>query len=340
MARIITFGEIMLRLSPPGYLRFEQARSFDALYGGGEANVALSLAQFGHDAAFVTRLPANAIGDACRNELRQFGVDISLIVRGGSRLGIYYCEKGASVRPSKVVYDRAGSAIATSSREDFDWDRILRDADWFHFTGITPALGDNVAAIALDAVRAAREKGIPVSCDLNYRKNLWSPEKAGTVMTGLMPYVDVLIANEEDAEKVFGIRAAETDISHGNLSTEGYRKVGAALIERFGFRSAAITLRESYSASENGWSAILCTAETCRVSRRYVVHIVDRVGGGDSFGAGLIHGTLTGMGDAQALEFAVAASALKQTIEGDFNVISVDEVSKLAAGDASGRVQR
>lgn len=340
MARIITFGEIMLRLSPPGYRRFEQATSFDVVYGGGEANVALSLAQFGHDAAFVSRIPANPIGDACRNELRQYGVDTSLLVRGGSRLGIYFCEKGAAMRASKVVYDRAGSAIATASREDFDWDRIFTGVDWFHFTGITPALGDNVAAIALDAVRAAQERNIPVSCDLNYRKNLWSTEKAGKVMAELMPYVNLLIANEEDADKVFGIKAGQTDITEGNLSTEGYRQVASMLADRFGFDKVAITLRESFSASENGWSAMLYDGTDYYLSKRYVIHLVDRVGGGDSFGAGLIHGLLTGLTIQQTLEFAVAASALKQTIEGDFNVVSVSEVTKLMQGDASGRVQR
>lgn len=339
MSRIVTFGEIMLRLSPPGYQRFEQASSFDASYGGGEANVALALAQFGHDAAFVTRLPANPIGDACRNELRRYGVDVSGIVRGGSRLGIYFCEKGASVRASKVVYDRAGSSIATASREDFDWERLLEGADWFHFTGITPALGDGVAAIALDAVRTARRKGVRVSCDLNYRKNLWSPEKAGKVMAEYMPYVSVIFANEEDAEKVFGIRAGGSDVAGGSLPEEGYRQVARELIRRFGCEKAAITLRESHSASDNGWSAILCEGEDCLKSRRYSIHLIDRVGGGDSFCAGLIHGLLTGMGG-EALEFATAASALKQTIEGDFSVMSAEEAAKLMKGDASGRVQR
>jgi 2-dehydro-3-deoxygluconokinase len=263
MSRIVTFGEIMLRLSPPGDLRIEQAASFAASYGGGEANVALSLAQFGHDATFVTRLPANPIGDACRNELRRYGVDVSRIVRGGGRMGIYFYEKGASVRASKVVYDRAGSAIATACRDDFDWEEILDGADWFHFTGITPALGDNVAAIAMDAVRTAREKNIPVSCDLNYRRNLWAAEKAGLVMAEFMPFVTVLIANEEDAGSVFGIRAEQTDIARGNLSAEGYRQVADRLILRFGFQKVAVTLRESFSASENGWSALVCDGAEC-----------------------------------------------------------------------------
>ena len=338
--RIVTFGEIMLRLAPEGYTRFVQAEKFGATYGGGEANVAVSLSGFGMDAAFATKLPDHDIGQAAVNSLRRFGVDTSRIVRGGARVGIYFLEKGASQRPSKVIYDRAGSSIATASASDFDWERILDGADWFHFTGITPALGDNVAAICLDALKACRKLGIPVSCDLNYRKNLWSREKAGKVMGGLMEYVSLCIANEEDAGDVFGIKAAGTDITGGKLSHDGYKSVAAQLTERFGFSSVAITLRQSHSANDNTWGAMLYSGGEYFFSKNYDVHIVDRVGGGDSFGAGLIYGTLEGMAPQAALEFAVAASCLKHSIEGDFNLVSVKEVFSLAGGDASGRVQR
>lgn len=340
MKRIVTFGEIMLRLAPPGFTRFVQTESFGATYGGGEANVAVSLANFGMDAAFVTKLPGHEMGQAAVNSLRRYGVDISLITRGGSRIGIYYLEKGASQRPSKVIYDRAGSSIAAAKPEDFNWDAILSDADWFHFTGITPALGDTVAGICLEACRAAKERGITVSCDLNYRKNLWSREKAGEVMASLMPYVNVCIANEEDASDVFGIHAAKTDVTKGELDREAYKEVARKLSERFGFKKVAITLRQSHSASDNSWAGMLYDGQDYCFSKTYPVRIVDRVGGGDSFGAGLIYATLSGYDSRRIIEFAVAASCLKHSIEGDFNHVSVDEVSKLAGGDASGRVQR
>ncbi len=341
MPKVVCFGEVMLRLSPPGYERIVQAKSFDIIFGGAEANVAVSLANYGVDVAFVTRLPHNPIGDACRNELRKYGVDVSHIVRGGDRMGVFYCEKGAALRPSNVIYDRAGSAIATATVEDFDWDRILDGADWFHFTGITPALSDNVAAIAERACKVAAARGVKVSCDLNYRKKLWSREKAGQVMGRLMQYVDVIIANEEDAADVFGIHAEGADIHAGRLTETGYRQVARQLVDRFALRQAAITLRESRSASDNGWSGLLYEdGGDCYHSRHYDIHIVDRVGGGDSFGAGLIYGQLAGMGLQDALEFAVAASALKQTIEGDFNMVSVREVQAILGGNASGRVQR
>ena len=330
----------MLRLAPEGYFRFVQADKFGATYGGGEANVSVSLANFGCDAKYVTKLPKNDIGQAAINSLRQYGVDTSDIVRGGARVGIYFLEKGASQRPSKVIYDRAGSSIATATVEDFDWKRILDGADWFHFTGITPALGDNVAAITLDALKCAKEMGITVSCDLNYRKNLWSKETACRVMSTLMPYVDLCIANEEDAGDVFGIHADATDITGGKLSHEGYISVARKLSEQFGFSKVAITLRESITASDNNWAAMLYSDGEAIFSKKYPVHIVDRVGGGDSFGAGLIYGVRSGMSNKDALEFAVAASCLKHTVEGDFNFVSVDEVSKLAGGDGSGRVQR
>ncbi|MDR2536270.1 MAG: sugar kinase [Treponema sp.] len=340
MGKIITFGEIMLRLAPEGYYRFVQAPILGATYGGGEANVAVSLAHFGLDAAFVTKLPKHEIGQAAVNKLREFGVDTSKIVRGGNRIGIYFLEKGASQRPSKVIYDRAGSAIAEAVPGDFDWNAIFDGASWFHFTGITPALGDSAAAVCLEALKTARAKNVPVSCDLNYRKNLWSKEKAGEVMNRLVSYVDVCIANEEDAADVFGIHAKNSDIGSGKISHEGYKEVAKVLAERFGFKQTAITLRESISANDNNWAAMLYNGQDYYFSKKYPVRIVDRVGGGDSFGAGLIYGILQGFAPQETLEFAVASSCLKHSIEGDFNHVSVEEVKKLAAGDASGRVQR
>jgi len=338
--RIVTFGEIMLRLAPEGYYRFVQAENYGATYGGGEANVAVSLANFGMDASFVTKLPAHEIGQAGINSLRRFGVDTSDIVRGGNRVGIYFLEKGASQRPSKVIYDRAGSSIAEATKEDFDWDKIFEGADWFHFTGITPALGDNVAEICMEACKKAKEKGITISCDLNYRNKLWSKEKAGQVMGELCKYVDVCIANEEDAGDVFGIKATDTDVTTGKVNREGYKDVAKQLADRFGFKKVAITLRESVSANDNHWAAMLYTDGEYYFSKRYTMHIVDRVGGGDSFGAGLIYASLNDYAAQDTIEYAVAASCLKHSIEGDFNQVSVDEVKKLAGGDASGRVQR
>ncbi|MDR0401092.1 MAG: sugar kinase [Treponema sp.] len=340
MGKIVTFGEIMLRLAPEGYYRFVQARSFGAIYGGGEANVAISLANFGLDSLYATKLPRHEIGQAALNTLRQFGVDTSRIVRGGDRVGIYFLEKGASQRPSKVIYDRAGSSIAAAVPGDFDWDKILEGASWFHFTGITPALGDNAAEITLAAVQTARAKGLTVSCDLNYRKNLWSREKAAEVMGKLAAYVDVCIANEEDAGDVFGIKAGGSDVTAGKISREGYQEVARALAERFGFQKTAITLRESISANDNNWAAMLYGEGEYYFSKKYPVRIVDRVGGGDSFGAGLIYGLTQGLPLQETLEFAVAASCLKHSIEGDYNLVSVEEVLKLSGGDASGRVQR
>ena len=338
--RVVTFGEIMLRLAPKGYYRFVQADRYGATYGGGEANVAVSLANFGLDVAFVTKLPKHEIGQAGVNALRRFGVDTKEIVRGGDRVGIYFLEKGASQRASKVIYDRAGSAIALAKPEEFDWERILEGADWFHFTGITPALGGHLPRICLDACRTARKKGIPVSCDLNYRKKLWGKEEAGRVMARLCEYVDVCIANEEDAADVFGIRAADTDVTGGKLNRDGYRDVAKQLKERFGFGQVAITLRTSLSASDNEWAGMLYDGKECWFSKTYPVRIVDRVGGGDSFGAGLIYGILEGMGLKESLEFAAAASCLKHSVEGDFNQVSAAEVAALAGGDGSGRVQR
>lgn len=338
--KVITFGEIMLRLAPEGYCRFVQADSFGATYGGGEANVAVSLANYGFDARFVTKLPAHEIGQAAVNSLRKYGVDTSYIARGGDRVGIYFLEKGASQRPSKVIYDRASSSIAAASASDFNWKEIFQDAKWFHFTGITPALGDNVAAICLEACKAAKEAGATISCDLNYRNKLWSKEKAGQVMGSLCNYVDVCIANEEDAADVFGIKAADTDVTKGAVNYEGYKDVAKQLAERFGFSKVAITLRESISANDNNWSAMLYDGGGFYFSKKYKMHIVDRVGGGDSFGGGLICALLNGYDSQSAIEFAVAASCLKHSIEGDFNLVSIDEVQKLAGGDGSGRVQR
>ena len=341
MSRIITFGEIMMRLNPPGYLRFLQTDTFEATYAGGEANVAVSLANFGDDAAFVSKVPEHEIGQNAVNALRKYGVDTSRMLRGGARLGVYYCEKGASQRGSKVIYDRAYSAIALAKKEEFDWDTIFEGADWFHFTGITPALGGDMPEVCLEACKKAREKGITVSCDLNYRGKLWSREQAGEVMGRLMPYVDVCIANEEDAKDVFGIAAKNTDINSGKLDREGYISVAQQLTERFGFRMVAITLRGSISASENNWSGMLYTGGEAFFARKYLIHLVDRVGGGDSFGGGLIHAVRKWPGDAQAqIEFAVAASCLKQATEFDFNLASEKEVLALAGGNASGRVQR
>ena len=338
--KYVCFGEIMGRLSPVGYKRFVQADCFEVIYGGGEANVAASLANFGMNASYVTKLPDNDIGKSALRTLRAHGVDTADIVWGGERLGLYYCEKGASQRPSKVIYDRKYSSISAATCADFDWKKIFEGAGWFHFTGITPALSDSCAAICLEAVKTAKEMGLTVSCDLNFRKNLWTTEKAGKVMGELMPYVDVAIANEEDCEKVFGIKAAGTDITGGKLSHDGYKEVAKKLSETFSIPTVAITLRGSVSASDNNWAAMLYRNGAYHFSKSYAVHIVDRVGGGDSFGAGLISALTNGYGDAEAIEFAVAASALKHSIEGDMNEVSVAEVKALAGGDGSGRVQR
>ncbi len=342
MARIITFGELMLRLQPYNYERFVQCDHVQFSFGGGEANVAVSLANYGMDAAFVTKLPAHSIGQAAVNSLRRYGVDTSMIVRGSERVGIYFNEKGASQRGSVCIYDRAGSAIQLASPDDFDWDSIFEGADWFHFTGITPALGENLVEICRRACIAAKERGIRISCDLNYRGKLWSREEARKAMTELCRYVDVCISNEEDAKDVFGIEAEKTDIYGGSINHDGYRSVAKQLADRFGFEMVAITLRESRSASDNGWSAMLYNVakdEYC-FSKKYDLHIIDRVGGGDSFGGGLIYSLLSGKNTQAAVEFAVAASALKHSVEGDYNMVTTAEVEKLAGGDGSGRIQR
>lgn len=340
MGKIVTFGEIMLRLAPNGYYRFFQNDQLQATFGGGEANVAVSLANFGLDASFVTKLPTHAIGQAAVNSLRYFGVDTSDIVRGGDRVGIYYLEKGASQRGSVCIYDRAGSAIQKAKKEDFNWDKIFEGAEWFHFTGITPALGENLVEICKDACIAAKKHGVKVSCDLNYRGKLWTREQARAAMSELCKYVDVCISNEEDAKDVFGIEAENTDIYGGKLNKEGYKSVAKQLADKFGFEKVAITLRTSISASDNDWAAMLYDGKDYCFSKEYHLRIVDRVGGGDSFGAGLIYSLVSGKNTQEAVEFAVAASALKHSVEGDFNRVSVAEVEKLALGDGSGRVQR
>ena len=338
--RIITFGEIMMRLNPESYLRFSQAAKFEATYAGGEANVAVSLANYGMNAAFVTKVPAHDIGQCAVNALRTYGVDTTHMVRGGKRLGLYFVEKGASQRPSKVIYDRADSSIAQADPADFDWDAIFEGADWFHWTGITPALGGNLPQICLEACQAAKAKGITISCDLNYRNKLWTRDEAKKVMSELVKYVDVCIANEEDAKDVFGIQAENTDISSGKLNHEGYISVARQISEQFGCKQVAITLRSSLSAFDNDWAGMLYTDGQAYFSPTYRIHIVDRVGGGDSFGGGLIYSLLTEKAPQDAINFAVAASCLKHSIEHDFNLVTVAEVENLAKGNASGRIQR
>lgn len=338
--KVVTMGEIMLRLSSPGFLRFNQSNSFDVVYGGGEANVAVSLANYGLDAYFVSKLPKHEIGQCAVEALRKQNVKTDFIARGGDRVGIYFLETGASMRPSKVVYDRANSAISEAEISEFDFDEIFKDAEWFHFTGITPALGPKAAALTEAALKAAKKHGVTVSVDLNFRKKLWTPEQAQKVMTPLMQYVDVCIGNEEDAEKVLGFKPGDTNVEKGELELEGYKDMFRRMQEKFNFKYVATSLRESYSASDNGWSALIYDGNEFYHSKKYEVRIVDRVGGGDSFASGLIYGLISGKDYKAALEFGVAASALKHTIFGDFNLVTVEEVEALVGGDASGRVQR
>ncbi len=342
MPRVITFGEIMLRLSPPGFERFFQSPVLSATFGGGEANVAVSLAQFGFESCYVTRLPAHEIGQAAIRALRAEGVNTDFIVRGGDRVGIYFAETGASQRASSVIYDRAHSAISELEPGTIDWPAVFRGADWFHVTGITPALGEKAAACTREAVEAAKAAGARVSVDLNFRKKLWTEAQAQQVMRPLMRHVDLVVANEEDIQSVLGLEVAGTDVAAGQLNLDGYRRVAERVSREFGPALVAVTLRESLSASDNGWSAALWdqSRQSFVHSQRYDVRLVDRIGGGDSFAAGLIYGLVTGRAPEAALRFAVAASALKQTIPGDFNRVSVGEVDRLARGDASGRVQR
>ena len=340
MAKVVTMGEIMLRLSSPGQKRFVQSDSYDVVYGGGEANVAVSCANYGDEAYFVSKVPTHEIGQCAVNALRRFGVNTSYVARGGNRLGIYYLESGASMRPSKVIYDRAGSSMAEAELSDFDFDVIMQDAQWFHWSGITPAISDKAAELTKLACEAAQRHGVTVSCDLNFRKKLWTPEKAQSIMKPLMQYVDVCIGNEEDAQLCLGFKP-NADVEGGKTDAEGYYNIFKAMMEQFGFKYVVSTLRESISASHNGWKALIYNGKEFYQSKRYdILPIIDRVGGGDSFSGGLIHGLLTYDNQADALEFAVAASALKHTIPGDFNIVSVAEVESLAGGNANGRVQR
>lgn len=340
MPKIVTLGEIMLRLSPEGNERFIQSDHFRIIPGGGEANVAVSLANYGHEAYFVTKLPKHEIGQIAVNALRRYGVDTHYIVRGGDRVGLYYAETGASMRPSKVVYDRAHSAIAEADASEFDFDAIMDGAQWFHWSGITPAISDKAAEITKKACEAAKRHGVTVSVDLNFRKKLWTSEKAISVMRPLMQYVDVCIGNEEDAQLCLGFKP-DADVEGGKTDAAGYHKIFEQMAKEFGFKYVVSTLRESYSATHNGWKALIYNGKDFYESRHYDIDpIIDRVGGGDSFAGGLIHGLLTKETQGEALEFAVAASALKHTVNGDFNLVSVSEVESLAAGNANGRVQR
>lgn len=338
--KVVTLGEIMLRLSTPDFKRFVQADNFDVTYGGGEANVAAALCNYGLQGTFVSKVPDNPIGQSAINHLRRYGVDTQFMARGGKRLGIYFLEPGASMRASQVVYDRADAAIAEVDVAEFDFDEIFEGASWFHTTGITPALSDKAAALTEAALKAAKAKGVTTSIDLNYRKKLWSKEKAKEVMTNLCQYVDVCIGNEEDAEITLGFKGKGTDVTKGELNLEGYKDAFQQMKEKFDFKYIASTLRESYSASDNGWSALVYDGNEFYHSRKYEVRIVDRVGGGDSFASGFIYGLVSGMEMKDAAEFAVAASALKHTIPGDLNHATLNEVKVLMEGDASGRVQR
>ena len=340
MKTVICFGDLLVSLSPPGYFRFIQINQPDMFYTGAEANVAASLAQYGMKAELVTRLPEHAIGEAAEASMRKYNIGTQFIQKGGDRIGLIYTERGASQRASSVIYDRAGSSFATSPLDCYDWDTIFQDADWFHTTGITPALSDNLAQITLEACKKAKEKGLTVSCDLNYRKKLWSTEKAGQVMRQILPYVDVLIANEEDAEKVLGMKAGNTDVTAGNLEHTSYIEVARQINAEFGIPYIATTLRKSISATDNDWSAMLWHNGKAYFSKTYSIHIVNRVGGGDSFSGGLIYGLRQKLDLQEALEFATAASCLKHSIEMDFNLVSVDQVRTLMGGDGSGRVQR
>ena len=340
--KVLSFGEILLRLAAPGYTKLFQKDNLESSFCGGEANVAVSLATFGLESIFITKLPNNDIGQAAVNAMRYFGVDTSRIVYGNGRMGLYYLEKGASQRPSKVIYDRTYSAIALASKDDFDWDVAFEGVDWFHWTGITPALSESMAKISLEACKEAKERGITVSCDLNYREKLWTPEQAQSVMPKLLKYVDVCIANEEDAEKTLGLKAEGSNIENAVISKEGYIATAKKICSLYGCKYVATTMRKSYSASVNGWGAMLFDAVKSETSfsREYDIQLVDRIGGGDSFAAGLIYGLITHMGSQRAIEFATAASCLKQTIEGDFNRTTILDVERLLQSGGNGRVQR
>ena len=338
--KVVTLGEIMLRLSTPDYKRFVQADTFDVTYGGGEANVAAALCNYGLNGTFVTKVPNNPIGQSAINHLRRYGVDTQYIVRGGERLGIYFLETGASMRASQVIYDRSHASISEVEPGEFDFDKILEGASWFHTTGITPALSDKAATLTEAALKAAKAKGITTSIDLNYRKKLWSKEKAREVMSKLCQHVDVCIGNEEDADTTLGFKAKDTDVTKGELDLEGFKDVFHQMKEKFGFKFIASSLRESHSASDNGWSALVYDGSEFYHTKQYSVRIVDRVGSGDSFASGLIYGLVSGMPMNEAAEFGVAASALKHTIPGDLNHATLNDVKELMKGDGSGRVQR
>ncbi len=338
--KFVCFGEIMARFNPHGYYRLAQSNELEFSFGGGEANVAVALSRFGKDVAFATKVPNNELAKCALASLKMHGVDISNVAFGGDRLGLYFLEMGASQRPSKVIYDRKYSSVSMAEKENFDWRNIFAEAEWFHFTGITPALSDSCAQICLEACVTAKEMGVTISCDLNYCKDLWTSKKAEAVMSTLIPYIDVLIANEEDCEMVFGLGSEKTDIENSTPFFEGYKTVIKKLAERFDLHTVAITLRENLSASDNSWSAMLYNQNEFYFSKKYNLHIVDRVGGGDSFGAGLIYALSEGMDNQSVIEFAVAASALKHSICGDYNEIRLEEVKNLMGGDGSGRVQR
>ncbi|MBI21651.1 MAG: 2-dehydro-3-deoxygluconokinase [Chloroflexi bacterium] len=341
MSSVVTFGEIMLRLSTDRRERFTQARNFEVTYGGGECNVAVSLSHFGIDTTFVSAIPDNDIGQACINYIRQFGVKTNEIIRTGQRLGIYFLESGASMRASKVIYDRTGSSIAEIKPGQIDWEEIFNNKKWFHFTGITPAISSSAAETCLEAAKAAVEMGLIVSADMNYRKNLWSSEKAQSIMKPLMKFVDIVIGNEEDAEKCLGISAKNINVTSGEIDPEAYKPVVQKLLDEFNFKKIAITLRESLSADDNNWSAIYFDGKNLFFGKKYPVRIVDRVGGGDAFAAGIIYGNLQEEWvSQQILDFAVASSAISHTFHGDFNLVSLEEVNSVVKGDISGRVQR
>ena len=341
--KVVTMGEIMLRLSTPGFSRFVQSQNFDVNYGGGEANVAVALSNYGFESYFVSKLPKHEIGQSAINSIRRYGVKDDFIVRGGERVGIYFLETGASQRASKVIYDRSNSSITTLKKDELDWDEVFQNAKWFHWTGITPSLGKEAKESLVTACKAAKKIGVTISADLNYRAKLWSTKEAQSVMVPLMEFVDVCISNEEDAEKSLGFKAGKTNVENAEIDENGYFELAKQLKEKFNFKSVAITLRESFSASRNGWSALLHDDKDCIQpyrSKRYDVQIIDRVGGGDSFASGLIYGLLNKTNSKDALEFAVASSCLKQTIPGDFNLVSIDEIEKLTKSGGSGRVDR
>ena len=340
MKKMIGFGDFLVRLSPPGYRRFLQADSFEINYTGAEANVCVALAHMGMSTEFVTRLPANDIAYAGIAELRKHNVGTDKIVFGGERMGVFYLEKGAAQRPSRIVYDRKYSAVATGGTDCYDWEQCFADCDWFHITGITPALSDTIPQVCIDACRAAKAAGLTVSCDLNYRKNLWTPSQAFGIIKQILPYVDVLLANEEDAEVVLGIKADGSDIMAGRLSDEGYVRVAEKIEAVYGIHTVAISMRRSISASDNDWGAMLYTDGRACFSRRYMIHLVDRLGGGDSFAAGIIYALANGFDPQHAVEYAAAASCLKQTMEMDFSLSSAEEIEKLVGGNATGRVER